>query len=269
MSPHKTEPDPHGPPTGRLAYLFFTFVIAVAFVGLFIGMRHAVSPAPAPTHDGPTADADAGDTLPATPYWQIHRGNLGPNAKWYASLDVAGLTPDEIIAVTPGSDADKAHALLMRSSRRAYNGAPPTIPHAIDPMDTTSCVVCHGQGMRIGDVVARPMPHELYASCTQCHVPQQELVADEIHWLINSFEGLAAPEAGSRAYTGAPPIIPHTTQLRTNCMSCHGPLGLSGMRSSHPWRTSCTQCHAPSAELDHTPAAGDTLPLFLTPAWEE
>lgn len=44
--------------------------------------------------------------------------------------------------------------------------------------------------------------------------------------------------------------IPHGTQLRSDCLSCHGPPGLVGLRTPHPDRQACVQCHAPNAELD-------------------
>jgi len=38
--------------------------------------------------------------------------------------------------------------------------------------------------------------------------------------------------------------------MREDCMSCHGPQGLFGLRTPHPDRPSCLQCHVPNAELD-------------------
>ena len=163
------------------------------------------------------------------------------------------------------TEQDKREALSIMSSRRAYHGAPPTPPHAVDPIEHISCVSCHGpNGMRLGnEVVASPMPHAFYASCTQCHVPQKTLALDEGRWLENSFAGLPEPITGERAWDGAPPTIPHATNMRANCISCHGPNGESGLQSSHPWRTSCTQCHGPSGRLDQQPGASDRLDLFL------
>jgi nitrate reductase (cytochrome), electron transfer subunit len=56
--------------------------------------------------------------------------------------------------------------------------------------------------------------------------------------------------ASRRAFDGAPPTIPHSTLMRTDCLSCHGPQGLYGLRTPHPERQSCLQCHAPGAHLD-------------------
>ena len=94
-------------------------------------------------------------------------------------------------------------------------------------------------------------------------MPQQALNPDEGRWLENSFLGLAEPTAGQRASAGAPPTIPHATNMRINCVSCHGPNGESGLKSSHPWRTNCTQCHGPSGRLDQQPGSSDWLDLFM------
>ncbi|MFN7141654.1 MAG: hypothetical protein ACK4UN_20210, partial [Limisphaerales bacterium] len=67
---------------------------------------------------------------------------------------------------------------------------------------------------------------------------------------LNEFIGFMSPGKGKRAYPGAPPTIPHPTAMRSDCMRCHGPNGVAGLKTSHPYRQSCTQCHAPSAELD-------------------
>jgi cytochrome c-type protein NapB len=59
--------------------------------------------------------------------------------------------------------------------------------------------------------------------------------------------------SGVRAYTGAPPEIPHSTWMRETCLACHGGTGAEGLRTRHPQRQSCTQCHAPSAGLNQGP----------------
>lgn len=251
-------------------HIVYICAIAATVVGLYFGIRYQPDDGPTnrpPDHHAPAPADPAHGTIgihPATRYAHIHRGNLGPNADWHTQL-TAGLTLEaQWDLVQPGSHEDKLRDLAARAQRRAYNGAPPTIPHRIDPVDVASCTACHGpQGMRIGDVVARPMPHERYASCTQCHVPQHPVTPDELPWLDNGFEGLPAPTRGERAWVGAPPTIPHSTWMRSNCTSCHGPNGASGLQSSHPWRTSCTQCHAPSAELNQQPGASALEQFFL------
>lgn len=69
----------------------------------------------------------------------------------------------------------------------------------------------------------------------------------------NLFDGLDSPDHGARAWSIAPPQIPHRTLMRERCESCHGVGGRDAMRSTHPDRQSCTQCHAPNAALDQQP----------------
>ena len=60
-------------------------------------------------------------------------------------------------------------------SRRAYAGAPPVIPHEVDPhmRDTQSCNVCHEKGGFVTKFNAYTprTPHPEYKNCLQCHVP--------------------------------------------------------------------------------------------------
>jgi len=251
----------------RVLHVVYVLAIAAATLGLYFGMRY--HPLDLQQHPRltlePASAASSGVRL-ATAYADIQRGNLGPNADWKSQLP-APRDPAELWKLVQlGDQQAKLSDLTKRAQRRAFNGAPPTIPHRIEPLDVFSCTACHGpQGMSVGDVVARPMPHEAYASCTQCHVPERSASGDEQPWLGNSFAGLPAPTSGSRAWAGAPPTIPHATQMRSNCLACHGPLGANGLQSSHPWRTSCLQCHAPTSALDQAPGANPSDPFWLQP----
>ncbi len=156
-------------------------------------------------------------------------------------------------------EAARLASLEARAQNRAFDGAPPRIPHPITQMEVSECASCHGDGVRItAGLTAPAMSHEPYASCTQCHVvdeapmPNAELALRSGPPIDSTFIGLEAPQRGPRAYEGAPPQIPHPTRMREVCGSCHGTLA-EGLRTSHPWRQSCTQCHAPSAEFDQGP----------------
>jgi len=70
----------------------------------------------------------------------------------------------------------------------------------------------------------------------------------------NRFTGKPQPGYGQRAYTGAPPAIPHSTWMRQTCLSCHGPDGTSAFRTSHAERQNCLQCHAVNASADQMPS---------------
>lgn len=255
-----------GVPSGAMMDVVYVCALAAAVAGLYFGMHYDSAPADAAF---PTARVEVNapvpaGVVPATAYSDIADGNLGPNAEVRTLLvqkEAPFVSQDPVV---PGDAERKRADLAVRAERRAFNGAPPTIPHLIDPRDATACVSCHGpNGMQLGSVVARPMPHPHLASCTQCHVQQMPVAADETHWLHNDFAGLPAPTAGHRAYPGAPPVIPHSVQMRENCAACHGWSGADGLKSSHPWRRSCTQCHAPWAARDAQPGADIDGPFFL------
>lgn len=260
-------PEPHGVPTGRAMHIIYVCAIAACIMGLYFGIRYEPTQTPPPPVSSPQHSRTPAPGLhPSMTYAQVRDGVLGPNAQWRSVLPQPP-PMDQLwqYADAPVSERDKREAMAQFISRRAYHGAPPTIPHDVDPIEHISCASCHGpKGMRLGnEVVASPMPHPHYASCTQCHVPQKTLTPEESHWTENAFIGLPEPSQGQRAWENAPPTIPHATNMRTNCMSCHGPNGTSAFRSSHPWRTSCTQCHAPSGKLNQQPGAEELHQLFL------
>ena len=149
-----------------------------------------------------------------------------------------------------GGEADGAvsRSTEERALGRAYDGAPPTIPHEAG---SGSCVTCHdADGSVIDGVgVAPASPHgDLAAAgamrrCRQCHAPQEARAL----LVASRFTGVAqGPWRGSRATPGAPPTIPHTLQLRAECLACHaGPGARAAIRTTHPERVRCRQCHVP------------------------
>jgi cytochrome c-type protein NapB len=155
------------------------------------------------------------------------------------------------------SEPMKLEALADRARNRAYDGAPPTVPHPVDPLSNASCLSCHGEGIRVGDRVASRMSHRYLSNCTQCHVSQQSDIpgtgGDEG---IAEFVGVYRAGAGERASVGAPPTIPHHTWMRDNCAACHGTITRAGTRTTHPWLSNCIQCHAPAADRDPSQVVG-------------
>ncbi len=128
---------------------------------------------------------------------------------------------------------------------RAYAGAPPSIPHEIDPQvfRQQSCNICHERGGYVPQYNAyTPVtPHPQYANCLQCHALSGEGVFVEMDWRSAKKPVLHRP-----ALPGNPPPIPHTLQLRDNCLACHaGPAAVPEVRTSHPERLNCLQCHVP------------------------
>ena len=169
--------------------------------------------------------------------------------------------------VPPRSESTKANtskqeALVERSLLRAYDGAPPVIPHPVSQTDANQCLACHVKGLKFGALRAPSLPHKKYVSCTQCHalgVPnapwgtRSEGLKPDPRAVANSFTGLKPSTEGPRWSQQSPPIVAHGTFMHEQCISCHGPNGRDALRSSHPQRQSCLQCHATQASLEQRP----------------
>lgn len=139
-----------------------------------------------------------------------------------------------------------------RSERRAFDGSPPVIPHQ---SLGAKCEVCHTEkGSAVPGMAFAPAnPHGNVGSlqnCRQCHLFQQ---ADDL-FAETEFQPLPVKmEAGSRLFPGAPPTIPHSLQMRNNCLACHaGPTARPEIRCSHPERTNCVQCHVVQSAPHHS-----------------
>ena len=137
-------------------------------------------------------------------------------------------------------------ASRVRAARRAYDGAPPVIPH---PSHNAECTTCHNRtGREVPNLGFAPAnPHDgtrdmaLTQNCRQCHVFRQteELFAK------NTFVGLPQELVlAAAAYPGAAPVIPHSRRMRENCLACHsGPASRPEIRCTHTDRANCRQCH--------------------------
>lgn len=185
---------------------------------------------------------------------------------------------------------------------RAFPGAPPVVPHAVDEedFDGEGCTECHGEGSFVPRMQAyAPLtPHPQMTACWQCHVairppsaaeddkahdPQSgaapPAIPHEVELTGNCLGCHSIPRAqaidncrqchvattpdGVSLYDtlnwtpwqptrkavllpGAPPVIPHDLQMRTDCWACHtGPAAAVEIQVSHPERTDCQQCHLP------------------------
>lgn len=146
--------------------------------------------------------------------------------------------------------AARVRSLEERALLRAFDGAPPMIPHSITGLNVQSCMTCHAHGLVAGGKTARMISHTAMTNCTQCHVAAGEMFSLPVRAPENTFIGLrSSGYGGTRAWAGAPPVMPHTTFMRTNCVSCHGEHGLAGWRPDHLSRTNCIQCHGTAAEF--------------------
>jgi len=130
------------------------------------------------------------------------------------------------------------------NSLRAYNGAPPVIPHPIiksKSLTGDSCLGCHQNGGFTPkfNAYAPIVPHPEKLNCRQCHNPRNKnSLFKKTKWGGNS---------GKRGFAhlpGSPLIIPHSLQMRESCLSCHsGPAAVKEIRTTHPERVNCMQCH--------------------------
>lgn len=166
--------------------------------------------------------------------------------------------PENGVAVPGHPDAVKTSA-SERALRRAFDGAPPVIPHA--ELGST-CTACHGSaGLSVPDLgFSPPSPHAVTAGmgvesrCQQCHVFRR---TDEI-FVDNEFVGFAQDlRSGRRLHDLAPPVMPHKMLMRENCQACHtGPAAREEIRTSHPERTLCLQCHLEQRTIEEFAGLG-------------
>ena len=108
-----------------------------------------------------------------------------------------------------------------------------------------TCLQCHENGGYAEQfkAFAPVTPHPELLNCRQCHVPK----TTEGLFVNSNFTKIAPPLLGQSAMTGSPPVIPHTLQLRENCLACHaGPAAPTAIKVSHPERVNCRQCHVPA-----------------------
>jgi cytochrome c-type protein NapB len=238
--------------------------LTIGLSGFFMGLRQtstvsglARTATSTPPPAAPAADAK--DVPVAVEYSRLSERSLQPNRAWKSRL--ADLDPHTAAApVFARLTADEQEVVRhQRAGRRQYDGAPPVAPHPLNQTTAAACLECHGHPVAIGGITVPQMSHQAYENCLQCHL---SAVGPTSTWRSraisqadgNSFRGKPSPGYGSRAYEGAPPVMPHSTWMRQTCLSCHGPGGANSFRSPHPERHNCLQCHAPDATLDQTPA---------------
>jgi cytochrome c-type protein NapB len=237
----------------------FLMVGMLAVSGFFMGMRqteHQVARNQLPAAEKNTITTAHIPTAPK--YKEITRTDWLANRDWkftLADLPRAAAPPAGQAAATP---AETAAAIARRKSLRAFDGAPPIIPHAIDTLKSSACTTCHGEDNNfvIGGKRPAEISHPWITNCTSCHVPadglRQITAPPEARLLVeNSFAGKTSAGHGPRAYGTAPPTMPHAVWMRQNCMACHGPGREQTIRTSHPERQNCLQCHAPNAAFDN------------------
>jgi cytochrome c-type protein NapB len=160
----------------RATWIIGLALVTAAFSGYFMGLRQTRSalnmttPISTVSADSLRRAASETNAVPrASSYASQDRLRDGPNARWTNTLTKLVQTQLEPV-VTNSSTVDRDAALRERSARRAYNGAPPVIPHPIQQDSSAVCLACHGKGLAIKDRIASRVSHDHFANCTQCHV---------------------------------------------------------------------------------------------------
>ncbi len=137
-------------------------------------------------------------------------------------------------------------------SLRQYPGSPPRIPHPVNLTfsgDQTDCLSCHAKGGYSPEFgkFAPVTPHPENVLCYQCHVQ----VTTEKLFVATDWKSIEPPRLGRSFLASSPPPIPHSLQLRENCIACHtGPGAVVEIRVSHAARGNCRQCHVPALQTE-------------------
>lgn len=130
---------------------------------------------------------------------------------------------------------------------RQYPGSPPRIPHEVAPSfseEAVDCLSCHGKGGYVSkfEAFAPVTPHPENEACYQCHLPKN---TDEL-FQQTDWKSIDPPPIGRPQLGGSPPQIPHSLQLREDCIACHtGSAAVAEIRVEHGARGNCRQCHVP------------------------
>ncbi|MDN5210593.1 hypothetical protein QQ020_01000 [Fulvivirgaceae bacterium BMA12] len=147
-------------------------------------------------------------------------------------------------------DVENQRSLEVYYKNRAFPGAPPMIPHPLASekgIGGNTCLQCHENGGFVPkfNAYAPITPHPEMLNCKQCHVSSKTAS----RFKPSAWEKHRHPDIHNTALAGSPPTIPHTLQMRENCLACHaGPAAPKEIRVSHPSRINCRQCHVPAAD---------------------
>lgn len=127
-----------------------------------------------------------------------------------------------------------------RAKLRAYDGAPPVIPHEVSSGKYSRCLYCHKEGRVFDSQAAPAAPHPEMKNCRQCHVPR---LSDDL-FTENSFEPYRITTRLPGNNPAGPPKIPHRLQYREKCEVCHlGETAPEALKPRHGERGNCVQCH--------------------------
>ncbi len=228
MTAGETNPSPEE----RSAYRSRLVIIGLAIL-LMASAVYVVGTSLQAEQQGATLTPGSGSDAPSIP---VEAGVFARASQALAYLEVESL---------PQTASNPERRLATYRERRAYEGAPPIIPHAVVDefsFGENSCLQCHASGGYSPQFAAYTpiVPHPELINCRQCHVAVQ---TDGLFGQ-STFRGLTAPAINQEALVSAPPPIPHGSQMRENCLACHaGPAAPEEIRFDHPARINCRQCH--------------------------
>lgn len=243
------------PGAGALLVVFLVAAGGVALASVMVAARRAPSRRPA---EAPMALM----TVPRV---------VAPTEPIGAESQVFRTTP-ATLAIEPEAARERsAHPRRLTVIRynRAYEGAPPRIPHGVSAEEfrTDQCRTCHQRGgySRRFAAYVPLTPHADRGMCVQCHVGVDAVIgasspaADpntrcaichpasgglpspdaKVTWPTTVWPVVPATIAGRD-----PPMIPHDLPFRENCLTCHaGPAAAAEIRTGHPERLDCRECH--------------------------
>ena len=150
---------------------------------------------------------------------------------------------DTPLAAMTGTDGRRT--LNTFYELRQYPGSPPRVPHAVPVYyqdDNSDCIACHDRGGYDAeqDAYIPVTPHPENENCFQCHLPRR---TEEL-FVESNWQSINPPKLGRSQLGGSPPSIPHSLQLREDCLACHtGPAAVAEIRVEHASRGNCRQCH--------------------------
>ena len=152
----------------RLQVVVVTAAIAIACVGFLSGIREVEGQ---PPESSPVAAPRSSDVSDAQSYSELREHRRGLNGALYTgAIDRLGKMSSGMPPLGEENAEDRRRTIADRAGQRAYVGAPPLIPHAIDQRAVPNCLSCHQNGAMVAGRKAPLISHRPLGSCTQCHV---------------------------------------------------------------------------------------------------
>jgi nitrate reductase (cytochrome), electron transfer subunit len=94
-------------------------------------------------------------TITAAPrYREISATTMGSNRDWSSAFTALKQPTPHLFDPVVRTPEMKQAALVDRLRSRAFDTAPPAIPHQIEQQSAATCLVCHANGMQLGEKIA-------------------------------------------------------------------------------------------------------------------